>query len=227
MNNIEILCQSSQLIEGIIDVDVKPVAGQPLVVAYQTGQRKTLLIDFGNPKLDAYAQKAFELARKHAPMPEGLDMQKIQEWGALYVYLLNAYVGRMPVADAAMDTRWGQAWSNSSCELGEMMATTQAAKCRERSIMLHILLAEFGIPSRVMLSPGHAWVVCDDKDKKPVLGLDPAHSVVLRTAAGEDPLQGNAPTTCEWFTVAKPIKLKPFLGFPDFDWITPVPAGWL
>lgn len=227
MNNIEILCQSSQLIEGIIDVDVKPVAGHPLVVAYQTGQRKTLLIDFENPELDAYARKAFEFARKHAPMPESLDMQKIQEWGALYVYLLNAYVCRMPSADAAMDTRWGQAWSNSSCELGEMMVTTRAAKCRERSIMLHILLAEFGVPSRVIHTSSHAWVVCYDSQETPVLGLDAGRKVILRRAAGEDPLQGIDPTTCEWFTVAKPIKLKPFLGFPDFDWITPVPAGWL
>lgn len=220
MDNIEIFCQTSYRIENIPDINVKPTG--PNIVGYQPSRHKILTIDFGSPELHQYVGNAMGYAMQKTPAPAPDDANSKIEWGQHYVYMLNRYIGLTPLPDEDMAQRWEQEWTGSvpgqtvTCELGYLMCVKNVAKCRERSIMLHILLAQFGIPTRVIHTPGHAWVVCDDKDGNTVLGLDPGHRIVLRRAAGEDPLQNHADQ--EWFGIVKPRRCKRFFSDPNFIW---------
>lgn len=178
-----------------------------------------------------YVGNAMGYASQQTPPPDPAAPNSLSEWGQCYVYRLNEYVGRTPLPDPDMMQRWEQEWSKTKPdevvirELGKLMHTTQAAQCRERSIMLHILLAQFGIPSRVIHVPGHAWVVCDDSKGVLVLGLDPARRMILRKAANEDPLQNMNPAECTWFIVVRPRLCQRFFSNPGFDWkAVPLPA---
>lgn len=187
--------------------------------SYYADSGLELIVDYDEYSFVTYATMAYTAALAVAGLPPDFSVgQPLKPFtGRQVLKELFRYVSENPGSTPAVHSNWVAAWKSSPQKLGHLLSI-QAAQCRERALALHILLAEFGIPTVVAHAPGHAWVVHCAPDGTPLLGLDPACDKI----DFEDPLFSKkfSVSDLQWCTVVAPIKPNdPLLTKPK--WFVP------
>ena len=225
MRNLRIACVSSFNDLNQQEVSVKQI--QPGIVEYVTETQKKLIVDLVNPDLQAYLEPIIGAALVSAGLQPDFpaDGAWSREQGQTAVQTLLLHVAQNPAPTPAMKVRWDNAWQND-CLLSTLLLETSAAMCRERAIVMHILLAVLGIPTRVIRASdahhnGHSWVVYDDlATGRPELGFDPAHRAIYRASVDDDPMLGAVyPRHVQWFRIVEPEVRNAALLDRNPDWV--------